>query len=227
VKNDSEKSGSGIAGNSARNRSEKKFKNPNYGRSWEKGAIGEEGAGKVIEDFCAKYSFKFLHDRKIPGTKANIDHILITDRGIFVVDTKNYRGAVRIKESGGLFLPHKETLFVGNRNQTKLVMGVKKQIELVSEAFLQGGSKLPIFGVLAFFKADFPIFNAEYLVEDEFSYPISINGKHRMNLTFSLQATVQEIEATVLANESVQKWLEGKSPKKVIFVKGKIVNLVC
>jgi leucyl-tRNA synthetase len=76
-------------------------------------------------------------------------------------------------------------------------------------------------------KADFPIFNAEYLVEDEFSYPISINGKHRMNLTFSLQATVQEIEATVLANESVQKWLEGKSPKKVIFVKGKIVNLVC
>jgi len=75
-------------------------------------------------------------------------------------------------------------------------------------------------------KASFPAFNAEYLVEDEFSYPISINGKHRMNLTFSLQATAQEIEATVLAHESIQKWLEGKTPKKVIFVKGKIVNLV-
>ncbi|MFZ4799378.1 MAG: leucine--tRNA ligase [Bacteroidia bacterium] len=76
-------------------------------------------------------------------------------------------------------------------------------------------------------KASFPTFNAEYLVEDEFSYPISINGKHRMNLTFSLQATAQEIEAAVLAHEAIQKWLEGKAPKKVIFVKGKIVNLVC
>jgi leucyl-tRNA synthetase len=76
-------------------------------------------------------------------------------------------------------------------------------------------------------KASFPAFNAEYLVEDEFSYPISINGKHRMNLTFSLQATAQEIEAAVLAHEAIQKWLEGKAPKKVIFVKGKIVNLVC
>ncbi len=76
-------------------------------------------------------------------------------------------------------------------------------------------------------KASFPAFNSEYLVEDEFSYPISINGKHRMNLTFSLQATAQEIEAAVIAHEAIQKWLEGKTPKKVIFVKGKIVNLVC
>jgi leucyl-tRNA synthetase len=75
-------------------------------------------------------------------------------------------------------------------------------------------------------KASFPTFNADYLVEDEFSYPISINGKHRTNLTFSMQATAQEIEAAVLADELVQKWLEGKTPKKVIFVKGKIVNLV-
>jgi leucyl-tRNA synthetase len=75
-------------------------------------------------------------------------------------------------------------------------------------------------------KASFPTFNADYLVEDEFSYPISINGKHRTNLTFSMQATAQKIESAVLADELVQKWLEGKTPKKVIFVKGKIVNLV-
>jgi leucyl-tRNA synthetase len=75
-------------------------------------------------------------------------------------------------------------------------------------------------------KASFPAFNADYLVEDEFSYPISINGKHRTNLTFSMKATAQEIESAVLADQLVQKWLEGKIPKKVIFVKGKIVNLV-
>ncbi|MES2726786.1 MAG: class I tRNA ligase family protein [Bacteroidota bacterium] len=74
--------------------------------------------------------------------------------------------------------------------------------------------------------ATFPVFHAEYLVEDSFSYPISINGKHRDNMEFSLQATAAEVEAAVLASETIQKRLEGKTPKKVIFVKGKIVNIV-
>jgi leucyl-tRNA synthetase len=74
--------------------------------------------------------------------------------------------------------------------------------------------------------AQFPEFNAEYLVEDSFSYPVSINGKHRTNIEFSLNATQAEIEPVVLADELVQKWLEGKAPKKIIFVKGKIINMV-
>jgi leucyl-tRNA synthetase len=74
--------------------------------------------------------------------------------------------------------------------------------------------------------AEFPFFNPEYLVESSFSYPISINGKHRENIEFALDANPADVEATVLANETVQKWLEGKTPKKVIFVKGKIVNIV-
>ena len=76
------------------------------------------------------------------------------------------------------------------------------------------------------FNAQFPIFNAQFLVEDTFSYPISINGKHRMNIEMSLTLTQPEVEQLVLADEGVQKWLEGKTPKKIIFVKGKIVNMV-
>ncbi|AMS26344.1 leucyl-tRNA synthetase [Bacteroidetes bacterium UKL13-3] len=76
------------------------------------------------------------------------------------------------------------------------------------------------------FNAQFPIFNAQFLVEDTFSYPISINGKHRMNMEMSLTLTQPEVEQLVLADEGVQKWLEGKTPKKIIFVKGKIVNMV-
>lgn len=72
----------------------------------------------------------------------------------------------------------------------------------------------------------FPEFKAEYLVEDTFSYPISFNGKHRMNMELSLSLSQQEVEQLVLADEAVQKWLEGKAPKKIIFVKGKIVNMV-
>lgn len=76
------------------------------------------------------------------------------------------------------------------------------------------------------FNSQFPIFNSEFLVEDTFSYPISVNGKHRMNIELSLTLGQQEVEQIVLADEAVQKWLEGKTPKKIIFVKGKIVNMV-
>ena len=72
----------------------------------------------------------------------------------------------------------------------------------------------------------FPVYNPEFLVEDEFSYPISINGKTKINLAISLQLDQQLVIDLVLANADVQKYLEGKTPKKVIFVKGKIINLV-
>lgn len=74
--------------------------------------------------------------------------------------------------------------------------------------------------------ASFPKFISAYLIEDEFAYPISINGKMKMNLNISLSLDVKEIETTVLANTDVQKYLDGKAPKKVIVVKGRIVNMV-
>jgi leucyl-tRNA synthetase len=72
----------------------------------------------------------------------------------------------------------------------------------------------------------YPTFNPEYLLEDEFSYPVSVNGKTRLNLSISATMEPKDIEALVLANEQVQKYLDGKSPKKVIVVKGRIVNIV-
>jgi leucyl-tRNA synthetase len=74
--------------------------------------------------------------------------------------------------------------------------------------------------------APYPVFNPEYLVENEFSYPVSVNGKTRMNLNISLSLSQAEVEVIVLANTDLQKYLEGKTPKKIIFVKGKIINIV-
>ncbi|NCD70671.1 leucine--tRNA ligase [Mucilaginibacter agri] len=74
--------------------------------------------------------------------------------------------------------------------------------------------------------AAYPKFNPEYLVEDEFAYPISINGKTKMNLNIPLSLDVKDTEAFVLANTDVQRYLDGKTPKKVIVVKGRIVNMV-
>jgi leucyl-tRNA synthetase len=75
-------------------------------------------------------------------------------------------------------------------------------------------------------RAAFPEFREEYLVESNFEYPVMINGKLRAKLDLPLTLTVPEIEKAALTDAQVQKWLEGKSPKKVIIVPGKIVNLV-
>jgi len=74
--------------------------------------------------------------------------------------------------------------------------------------------------------AAFPEFNEAFLVEDSFTYPISFNGKMRFNLELSTSLTVPEIEKEVLCHEDVVKYLEGKTPKKIIIVPKKIVNFV-
>jgi leucyl-tRNA synthetase len=74
--------------------------------------------------------------------------------------------------------------------------------------------------------ATYPTHDEQYLVESNFTYPIQINGKHRTNIEISLDASQEEVEQLVLADEQVQKFLEGKTPKKFILVKGRIVNIV-
>ena len=75
-------------------------------------------------------------------------------------------------------------------------------------------------------KASYPAFEEKYLIEDSYEYPISINGKVRTKLSFALDMPKDTIEKEVLAHEIVQKWTEGKAPKKVIIVPKRIVNIV-
>jgi leucyl-tRNA synthetase len=74
--------------------------------------------------------------------------------------------------------------------------------------------------------APYPKFEQKYVTESSKEYPISINGKLRTTMVIALDAAQADVEALVLENEVVQKWLEGKAPKKIIFVKGKMVNVV-
>ncbi len=75
-------------------------------------------------------------------------------------------------------------------------------------------------------KASFPIVNEDFLVESEFSYPVSINGKTKTYLEFPLSLKKEEIESEILKAEEVKKLLNGQSPKKVIVVHGRIINIV-
>ncbi|HMR91003.1 MAG TPA: leucine--tRNA ligase [Chitinophagaceae bacterium] len=74
--------------------------------------------------------------------------------------------------------------------------------------------------------APYPVFEEKYVTETAKEYPISVNGKLRTTINIALDAAQADVEAIVLQNEVVQKWLEGKAPKKIIFVKGKMVNIV-
>jgi leucyl-tRNA synthetase len=74
--------------------------------------------------------------------------------------------------------------------------------------------------------AAYPTLNEKYLVESSKEYPISINGKLRTTLNISLDASESEVKEIVLQNDVVQKWLEGKEPKKIIFIKNRMVNVV-
>lgn len=71
-----------------------------------------------------------------------------------------------------------------------------------------------------------PAIDEKYLVSSVFEYPVSINGKARTRITFELDDDVEKIKRSVLADEIVQKWIEGKKIEKVIVVKGKIINVV-
>jgi leucyl-tRNA synthetase len=76
------------------------------------------------------------------------------------------------------------------------------------------------------FDAEFPLFDAKNIAEDSVLYPVSINGKVRAKLEIDASLSPKEVEEIVMAEETVKKWLEGKTPKKVIVVPGRIVNIV-
>ena len=74
--------------------------------------------------------------------------------------------------------------------------------------------------------ATFPVFEEKYVKESSKAYPVAINGRTRAEITISLDATQQDVESIVLTDETVKKWLEGKTPKKIIYVKNKMINVV-
>jgi leucyl-tRNA synthetase len=74
--------------------------------------------------------------------------------------------------------------------------------------------------------AAYPVFEAKYVLETAKEYPVSINGKVRTNISIALDASEEAVKEIVLGNALVQKWVEDKPIKKLIFVKGKMINIV-
>ena len=75
-------------------------------------------------------------------------------------------------------------------------------------------------------RVPFPDFDASLLVESVKNYPISFNGKMRFTMELSLELNPKEVEEIVMADERTQQQLQGRTPKKIIVVPGKIINIV-
>jgi leucyl-tRNA synthetase len=96
----------------------------------------------------------------------------------------------------------------------------------ISEELYQKLHEAPGKTSVTILDARYPTFEEKYIAESSKEYPISVNGKLRTTMNISLDAAQTEVEALVLQSDIIKKWLDGKPPKKIIYVKGKMVNVV-
>lgn len=130
-------------------------------RSWATGATGEERLGGYLDSLACD-TLAVLHDRRIPKSRANIDHLVITTTSIWVVDAKRYRGRPDLRIEGGILRPRTETLMVGRRDCSALLEGMLKQVGLVRDVV---GEQVPVRGALCFVEADWPLIGGSFLTQ--------------------------------------------------------------
>jgi hypothetical protein len=134
-------------------------------RSWGKGSSGESRLAAFIAREVGDSAIA-LHDRLIPGTRGNIDHIFVSASGVWVVDAKSYKGKVELREHGPIWRREAE-VYVAGRKQTALTRGVKKQVESVRAA-LRGDPEAEaarIVGALCFVDSDWGLLDSPFWVD--------------------------------------------------------------
>jgi hypothetical protein len=132
---------------------------PQSTRAWAIGAAGEE---KLAAELATVPGLRILNDRRVPGTRGNIDHIVIAPAGVFVVDAKNHHGMVEIRNRGW-FLSPDYRLTVGRRDCSTMADSMGWQVEAVLAALRSAyidPPLPPITPVLCFLEAEWPLFGA-------------------------------------------------------------------
>lgn len=125
-------------------------------RNWRAGAVGENIVGRMLADAAVRT----VHDRRIPGSDANIDHIAIAPSGVYVIDAKNYGGRPRVDTYAGSDTTPRR-LFVGRDDHTHLVHSVRRQVRVVEAAL--DDATVPVRGILCFVGAEWEVINGYLL----------------------------------------------------------------
>lgn len=124
---------------------------------WRRGAEGEERTAARLEALLHGRGVVLVHDRRIPGSRANIDHLAIGPGGVTVIDTKRISGRVRVRREGGRFSEPRELLLVGGRDRTKLIAGVCRQVAVVTELL---DDRVGVIGAMCFIESGgLPLFS--------------------------------------------------------------------
>jgi hypothetical protein len=169
---------------------------PDSTRAW---AIGAEGEEELARRLAQVDGLQVLNDRRVPGTKGNIDHIVIARAGVFVVDAKQMKGRIEIKNVGWFWKPDYR-LYVGRRDKTGLVENMAWQVDAVRSALGAAGLDPlpPITPVLCFIDGDWPLFGGP----DAFN-GVRLEGprsiKTLVTASAILEADVIELFARILA----------------------------
>jgi hypothetical protein len=134
---------------------------PQSTAAWAQGSRGERLLGGYLEKIQDEEVVVVLHDRRIPGTRANIDHIAVTRSGVvWAIDAKNYRGKVQRIDKGGWFSTDLR-LYVGRRDCTKLVNGMANQVAAIRTALgdaMTREFKVKVRAALCFVDAEWALF---------------------------------------------------------------------
>jgi hypothetical protein len=128
---------------------------PQSTAAWKKGTDGEARAAARLDKLLDGSGVRLLHDRRMPGSRrANIDHVALGPGGITVIDTKNYRGKVRVERVGGLFPERRDILTIAGRDKTKLIDGVERQMTALRTVFADQDAPPDFRGALCFADVD-------------------------------------------------------------------------
>ena len=125
--------------------------------AWAVGAMGERQLAHLLDGLGG---VRALHDRRIPGSRANIDHIAVAPWGVAVIDAKRWKGAVEVRTTGPIFRPQTD-LYVGGRKRTEAVHGMARQVEAVRAALGPHAAAISVEPILCFIDAEWPRFRAK------------------------------------------------------------------
>jgi hypothetical protein len=121
---------------------------PQHEKAWATGAAGEQALAAHLARRCPDVFV--LHDRRMPRSRANIDHLAVAPSGVYVIDAKRYKGKIEVRKP--LFGDQK--LFIAGRHKTKLVEGLSHQAEAVENALAVIEMPVPVHACFCFINPD-------------------------------------------------------------------------
>ena len=130
---------------------------PQHEVAWARGAAGERAVGAMLADLEPDGVLS-LNDRRVPRSRANIDHIAVCASGVWIVDAKHWGGGVQVRDRSGLFSPTDLRLIVGRRDRTAQVEKLDRQVEVVHDVLDTSALRgVPVHAMLAIVGASWPL----------------------------------------------------------------------